>query len=207
MSRTTKMHRVVLYVKDLNDTNSPEGLKDTFEGQKYPEFVTVGDIQTVDIGEWHDNHPLNKIGSDHESYFKALVSAPPSAAVAEVVAAAPEADKATRGFTFKSDVKTCKGCRDKKPLNSWNYCEYCAGNNIKLIFYNGKVWEQDTYAHNPHDHASYRSEILNFTPEQVTEFLTKQLANMTEDYYDLAKRIREYNKASRELEVPHRWRD
>lgn len=66
----TKMHRVVLYVKDLNGPNTPAGLAQQFKSMKYPEFVTVGKIKTVDIGEWSDDHELNFLGHDHERYFK-----------------------------------------------------------------------------------------------------------------------------------------
>ena len=67
---TTKMHRVVLYVLDLNLDNTPEGLKSEFSSLKYPEYVHVGEIKTTDIGEWHDKHPLNLPGGNYEEYFK-----------------------------------------------------------------------------------------------------------------------------------------
>jgi hypothetical protein len=66
----TKMHRVVLYVKDLNLDNTPEGLSSIFRSNKYPEYLTVGEIKTTDIGEWHDKHPLNFSGANHEEYFE-----------------------------------------------------------------------------------------------------------------------------------------
>jgi hypothetical protein len=197
------MHRVVLYVKDLNEENTHEGLRNTFRNNKYPEFVTVGDIRTVDIGEFEDDHPLNKIGSDHESYFKVLDSTPTTeATVAEV-----PTEKSSGGFAFRSDVKSCAKCKDKKPLNSWNYCEYCSGKNIRLVFYEGKLWEQDVYGRNPHDYASYRSEILNFSPEQVQAFLIQELKFTSEGYMDLANRIAKFNDARRDLTIPHRWRE
>lgn len=67
---TKKMHRVVLYVMELNDKYSPDQLKILFEQMRYPEFVHVGEIKTADIGEWKDEHPLNLPGGDYESYFK-----------------------------------------------------------------------------------------------------------------------------------------
>ena len=65
-----KMHRVVLYVKDIHDESNRVSLKRDFENGHCPEFVHVDEIDTVDIGEWHDGHPLNKIGADHKGYFK-----------------------------------------------------------------------------------------------------------------------------------------
>ena len=68
--RTTKMHRVILYVMDLGNEHTHESLTSELKSIKYPEFVTVGEIKTTDIGEWHDDHPLNFKGADHEIYFK-----------------------------------------------------------------------------------------------------------------------------------------
>jgi hypothetical protein len=67
----SKMHRVVIYVTDLNGLeHTHESLKQELESLPCPEFVHVGEIKTTDIGEWHDEHPLNKIGANHEEYFK-----------------------------------------------------------------------------------------------------------------------------------------
>jgi hypothetical protein len=67
---TVKMHRVVLYVKELNNEYSHSELKTLLEGNRHPEYVKVGEIKTTDIGEWHDKHPLNFSGANHEEYFE-----------------------------------------------------------------------------------------------------------------------------------------
>ena len=66
----TRLRKVVLYVLDLNDPMSEESLKAEFESMRYVDFVKVDSIETADIGQWHDDHPLNKKGGDFEAYFK-----------------------------------------------------------------------------------------------------------------------------------------
>lgn len=55
----TKMHRAIIYIKDLNDDNTTESIKNYLENLRYLEFATVKDIRTTDIGEWDDDHELN----------------------------------------------------------------------------------------------------------------------------------------------------
>lgn len=70
MSKTTKMHRVVLYVKAINNPITAKQVICDLQNGDCPEFVTIGSVKTVDIGEWHDDHELNFINADHEKYFK-----------------------------------------------------------------------------------------------------------------------------------------
>ena len=67
---STKMDRVVLFVEHLNDEESIEDVKYHFENMRYPEFVTVKDIKRTDIGEWDDNHELNKTDATLEQFEK-----------------------------------------------------------------------------------------------------------------------------------------
>jgi hypothetical protein len=71
----TQLYRVVAYVLNLNgDQNSKEDVIDTLEHNKYPEFLSVEEIQETDCGEWDDDHPLNLSGADYASYFPELKS-------------------------------------------------------------------------------------------------------------------------------------
>jgi hypothetical protein len=64
-----KMHRVVMYVLDLNQDHTEQLLRDNILSTRWPEFKSIGEIKTVDVGEWTDEHPLNH-GADEETYFK-----------------------------------------------------------------------------------------------------------------------------------------
>ena len=65
-----KLHKVVLYVID-HDMIGPENVKGVLENTEYTNRCIrpeVGDIQTFDIGPWHDDHPLNYRGCDFEAF-------------------------------------------------------------------------------------------------------------------------------------------
>ena len=66
-----KMHRIVVYVKDINGSapTAASAMQQIY-ANKWPEFLSFGPYQTVDVGEWDDDHPLNKKGTDHEGFFK-----------------------------------------------------------------------------------------------------------------------------------------
>jgi UTP:GlnB (protein PII) uridylyltransferase len=71
----TKMHRAVIYIKDLNSDNSINDIKNELENMRNLEFVTVTDIRSTDIGEWNDDHELNLTDAtqeQYESYFPEL---------------------------------------------------------------------------------------------------------------------------------------
>ena len=73
------MHRVVLYKLDLDEPTSANELKSALENIKYVDFTKVIDIRTTDIGEWDDDHELNKRGtpaSAYERYFPELSASP-----------------------------------------------------------------------------------------------------------------------------------
>jgi hypothetical protein len=74
---STKMDRVILYVKHLNDEPSKEEVKDLLEDMRYLDFVNVMDIKRTDIGEWDDDHKLNYLDAtmkDYDKYFPELDS-------------------------------------------------------------------------------------------------------------------------------------
>lgn len=57
-----KVHRVVLYVIDFDQLGA-DGVKDEIESTRFANDCIspkIGEIQTRDIGEWSDEHPLNK---------------------------------------------------------------------------------------------------------------------------------------------------
>lgn len=61
-----KIHRIVMYVID-SDGLGAQGVKDELENTRYANdciVPEVGEVQTRDIGEWSDSHPLNQRGSE-----------------------------------------------------------------------------------------------------------------------------------------------
>lgn len=63
-----KMYKVVSYVIDFENIG-PDAIEHGFNHMKYF-YPHVEEINSVDIGEWSDDHPLNKLGADWDSYFK-----------------------------------------------------------------------------------------------------------------------------------------
>ncbi len=56
-----KVHKIVLMVID-HDEVGKQGIVNVIEDQNYPNMCilpSVMDIETKDIGEWSDDHPLN----------------------------------------------------------------------------------------------------------------------------------------------------
>lgn len=64
----TKMYRLEVYVMDLNSQFRDE--KDLIDHMEYKtDFLDVDSVDCVDIGEWHDDHPLNKTDCSKAPYF------------------------------------------------------------------------------------------------------------------------------------------
>lgn len=63
-----KAHKITLLVLNFENT-SEEDLRTLIEHNKYLS-VSVEEVETVELGEWDDDHPLNKKGRDWKSYFK-----------------------------------------------------------------------------------------------------------------------------------------
>ena len=72
-----KAHKVILVFVD-HDGLGAEETKNVLEGARYPNRCMspeVLEVQTVDIGEWDDDHPLNKVDPEMKAW-KALFSPP-----------------------------------------------------------------------------------------------------------------------------------
>lgn len=60
-----KIHRVVLYVIDFDGLGAAE-VQQVIENTKYPNRCispSVSEVQTRDIGQWSDEHPLNQMST------------------------------------------------------------------------------------------------------------------------------------------------
>ena len=65
-----KAYKVELLIID-HDELGADGIKDVIENVKYPNYCIAPDvknIECVDIGEWDDDHPLNKFSTCDEEY-------------------------------------------------------------------------------------------------------------------------------------------
>lgn len=63
-----KVHMVTLTIIDLDDIGADE-IHDVIENVHYPNHCISPDvvgIKTADVGEWHDDHPLNFRGANAE---------------------------------------------------------------------------------------------------------------------------------------------
>lgn len=57
-----EIHKIVLTVLDMDGLGAEE-VKNVIENTRYPNHCiapNVIDVQTRDVGEWSDDHPLNK---------------------------------------------------------------------------------------------------------------------------------------------------
>lgn len=57
-----KVYRLEVMVIDF-DQCGEQGIKDAIEGSSYPNDCLSPQVKSIDcqdIGEWHDDHPLNK---------------------------------------------------------------------------------------------------------------------------------------------------
>ena len=68
-----QVHKVVLSIVDFDQVGS-ENIKRVLENLHYPNRCispTIESLETKDIGEWDDDHPMNYSLTSHE-YFKKL---------------------------------------------------------------------------------------------------------------------------------------
>lgn len=69
-----KAHKIEILIID-HDGLGVEEIKSVIENQKYPNWCInpeVKSINTIDIGDWHDDHPLNlsyKSQAEYEKLF------------------------------------------------------------------------------------------------------------------------------------------
>ncbi len=67
-----KAHKIEILIIDHDELGAEE-IKAVIENQKYPNWSIspeVKEINTVDIGYWHDNHPLNLSSKSQKEYEK-----------------------------------------------------------------------------------------------------------------------------------------
>lgn len=62
-----KIHRLEVYVIDFNGLGA-ESVKSALENHQGIS-VQAEAIDTVDIGDWHGNHPLNQQATNKRRYF------------------------------------------------------------------------------------------------------------------------------------------
>lgn len=69
-----KVHRVTVLVLDFDDLGA-DGVKAEMEAVRYPNHCMnpeVKHVETVDIGEWDDEHPLNYRGETGDAEYRRL---------------------------------------------------------------------------------------------------------------------------------------
>lgn len=69
-----KLFKLTAYLVDPNDTFDESNLEDylIWRLQKYLDIDHIH-LSSVDIGEWHDDHPINNYNcpeAEYEKYFK-----------------------------------------------------------------------------------------------------------------------------------------
>jgi len=65
-----QVHKLTVYVLDFDGLGA-DGVKETLENQRYPNHCispSVLFIETREIGEWDDDHPLNHSDKAQEEY-------------------------------------------------------------------------------------------------------------------------------------------
>jgi hypothetical protein len=65
-----KAYKVELLIVDFDELGG-EDIKNVIENQKYPNWCIdpqVKNIKEADIGEWTDDHPLNKLSTLNKEY-------------------------------------------------------------------------------------------------------------------------------------------
>lgn len=72
------VHKVVLTIIDFDDVGADE-IKSVIEDEHYPNRCIspkVVDIETVNIGEWDDDNPLNNIKTSDSEWHRLFPSMP-----------------------------------------------------------------------------------------------------------------------------------
>jgi hypothetical protein len=67
-----KAHRVTLLIIDMDGVGADD-IKSILENTKYPNRCIAPDVksvETVDIGDFHDDHPLNKHETSEAEYAR-----------------------------------------------------------------------------------------------------------------------------------------
>lgn len=74
-----KVHRVTLCVIDFDELGA-DGVASVIENTRYPNhciYPEVRAIETRDIGEWSDGHPLNQRDTGAAEFTRLFSDAPP----------------------------------------------------------------------------------------------------------------------------------
>lgn len=66
-----KIHKVEFYLVDCDSTYDNDEIECGLESQ-FEDYggISIKKIQTVDIGEWHDDHKFNLVSTPLEEYEK-----------------------------------------------------------------------------------------------------------------------------------------
>ena len=75
-----KTYKITLLIIDSDSVGKEEVVR-ILEDTKYPNYCIspeVLDVKEVDIGEWSDEHPLNKFGVERNEYIKRLFKITPN---------------------------------------------------------------------------------------------------------------------------------
>lgn len=67
----SSIHKVIMYIVDIEDDFNENELEYMFDRTDW--WCRYNKVESADIGEWHDEHPLNYTNcpiETHESYFK-----------------------------------------------------------------------------------------------------------------------------------------
>lgn len=68
-----KAYKITGYILDF-ENNGAEELKTILHNVKHVSISNLK-LQEAEIGEWHDDHPLNKYGVDYEPFFNTTFKA------------------------------------------------------------------------------------------------------------------------------------
>ena len=105
-----KAYKIEVYVLDYDGVGE-EGIKYHLENTKYPNWCiapNVISIQEADVGEWSDDHPLNKHDSFTEEYNKLF----PKQQV--ITMGKKEESPRLRFYTYQQNSSmNCSGCEGK----------------------------------------------------------------------------------------------
>jgi hypothetical protein len=72
-----RAYKIEIYVLDLDEIGE-HGIKDVIENTRYPNRCITPEVKSVesrDIGEWCDEHPLNSHSTADEEYKRLFAKA------------------------------------------------------------------------------------------------------------------------------------
>lgn len=96
----TKVMKVTLLVVDHDDLGE-QSVKDLIEATRFPSHCispSVMDVEAVDIGEWHDSHPINLFTTRKREFERLFSNGKPEDEKSE----AAKIVKWLRGLAYKN---------------------------------------------------------------------------------------------------------